>query len=64
MIVGFLREFAEVEAFVGNKTGSQSLYELADSVQAAMNELLWAKEGIGLGGDDHYVTQVSISVCS
>jgi hypothetical protein len=57
MVVGFLREFAEMEAFLGNSTGATSLNDLADKVEIAVNALLWAYPGVGLGGDDHYITQ-------
>ena len=52
MLVGFLREFAEAEEFVGNSTGAASLRSLSDAIATAMNERLWDAES-----DDHYVTQ-------
>lgn len=59
MIVGFLREFAEVESFVGNASGAQALNELADQVATSVNDLLWSAPGVGLGTNDHYVTQLN-----
>ena len=38
MIVGFLREFAEVEAFVGNSSGATALYDLADKVRVLTDD--------------------------
>ena len=32
MIVGFLREFAEAEEFIGNASGAKDLLTLADQV--------------------------------
>lgn len=59
MMVGFLREFAEAEEFVGNHSGASHLYQLADLMSTAVNKLLWASEGHGLGGDDHFITQLN-----
>eukprot|EP00040_Diaphanoeca_grandis_P026583 m.149250 g.149250 ORF g.149250 m.149250 type:complete len:880 (-) comp30646_c0_seq1:102-2741(-) len=56
MMTGFLREFADAEEAVGNSTGATTLRTLAASMQSAMNSVLWASEGKGLGGDDHYVS--------
>ena len=56
MVVGFLREFAEAEAAVGNATGAKALLQQADAVAAALNNRLWAS---GDGGDDHYITQLN-----
>ena len=49
--VGFLREFADAEAAVGNSTGATLLRSRADAMAAAMNTYLW-------DGSDHFVTQV------
>jgi len=59
MMVGFLREFAEAEAFVGNHSGATKLYRLADNMTIAVNTLLWASKGRGRGGDDHFITQLN-----
>jgi len=58
MMVGFLREFADAEEAVGNITGATSLRAEANLMETAVNALLWATPGRGLGGDDHYITQV------
>ena len=52
MMVGFLREFAEAEAAVGNTTGATMLRNRAELVQRAA-------PGRGRGGDDHYITQLN-----
>jgi hypothetical protein len=57
MMSGFLREFADAEDAVGNATGANTLRTLADAMTLAMNNKMWASPGVGLGGDDHYVTQ-------
>lgn len=57
--MGFLREFADAEAFVGNSSGAAVLMAKADAMAAALNARLWASPGVGLGSDDHYVTQVN-----
>ena len=59
MMAGFLREFAEAEDKVGNTTGATRLRGMAANMATAMNALLWATPGKGLGGDDHYVTQLN-----
>lgn len=59
MMVGFLREFAEAEEFVGNHSGATHLYRLADNMSIAVNKFLWATDGHGLGGDDHFITQLN-----
>lgn len=59
MMVGFLREFADVEEFVGNVTGAAVLRAQADAMVTAMNARLWAVPGVGVGGDDHFVTQLN-----
>ena len=56
MIVGFLRDFAEAEAAIGNSTGASALLEKASKVAAAMNEHLWANKTRGLGGNDHFIS--------
>lgn len=57
--VGFLREFAGAEEFVGNVTGAAMLREMATNMAAAVNAKLWAAPGVGRGGDDHYITQLN-----
>eukprot|EP00055_Hartaetosiga_balthica_P004148 m.10318 g.10318 ORF g.10318 m.10318 type:complete len:814 (-) comp3651_c0_seq2:140-2581(-) len=59
MIVGLLREFAEAEELVGNYTGATLLRSLAVNVTNAVNERLWASNGVGRGGNDHYITQLN-----
>ena len=57
--VFFWQEFAEAEEKVGNTTGAATLRGMANNMDTAMNALLWATDGKGLGGDDHYVTQLN-----
>lgn len=52
MMVALLREFAEAELFVGNSTGAAALGEIADTIAAQMNALLWAA-----ADNDHFITQ-------
>eukprot|EP00041_Stephanoeca_diplocostata_P004961 m.53855 g.53855 ORF g.53855 m.53855 type:complete len:798 (-) comp15471_c1_seq1:129-2522(-) len=59
MLVGFLREFADAEEILGNVTGATHLRQLASAMATAMNADLWAADGVGLGGNDHYVTQLN-----
>eukprot|EP00730_Choanoeca_flexa_P003156 TRINITY_DN11310_c0_g1_i3.p1 TRINITY_DN11310_c0_g1~~TRINITY_DN11310_c0_g1_i3.p1 ORF type:complete len:844 (+),score=181.87 TRINITY_DN11310_c0_g1_i3:336-2534(+) len=59
MMVGFLREFAEAELLVGNTTGAELLTTMADNMARAVDDLLWASPGRGLGTDDHYITQLN-----
>jgi hypothetical protein len=54
MAVGFFREFADAEEFVGNASGAQHLRQVADSLAIAMNAHLW--DG---GSNDHYITQLN-----
>jgi len=54
MLVGFFKDFAVAEEFVGNATGASKLRALADRVAASMNDHLWASSSAGA---DHYVTQ-------
>jgi hypothetical protein len=42
-LVGFFREFADAEAFLGNATGAATLRSLADGIAAAMNRHLWCR---------------------
>ena len=56
MVVGFLGEFAEAEAAVGNATGASALRALATRVSDAMNKRLWAT---ARAGGDHFVTQLN-----
>lgn len=51
MMVGFLNEFADAEASVGNSTGATALRAEATAMASAVNKYLW-------DGTDHYVTQV------
>eukprot|EP01052_Picozoa_sp_SAG31_P024703 SAG31_NODE_2119_length_6406_cov_2.443317_4_plen_146_part_00 len=51
MMVGFLNEFADAEAAVGNHTGATALKAKAVAMANAMNELMY--------DTDHYVTQVN-----
>jgi hypothetical protein len=61
MVVGFLREFAEAEAAVGNASGASALLAQADTVAAAVNKHLWASPSNSMrangDGGDHYLTQ-------
>ena len=57
MVVGFLGEFAEAEAAVGNATGAAALRALAGRVSDAVNARLWASADPSLG--DHFVTQLN-----
>lgn len=59
MMVGFMREFADAEEAVGNSTGAATLRAQATRMEDAINSLLWAVPGKGLGGDDHYITQLN-----
>ena len=43
MLVGFFREFADAEAFLGNTTGSERLHSIANGIAAAMNTHLWCR---------------------
>ena len=52
MMSGFLREFAEAEAAVGNSSGAAAFTAEADAMAAAMRKYLW-------DGIDHFVTQVN-----
>jgi len=65
MLVGFFREFARAEAFVGNTTGASELSSLADAIAKAMNLYLWcAGEGDddgGQGGDGGYCDSALLS---
>jgi hypothetical protein len=69
MLVGFFREFADAEEFVGNSTGASDLRKLSDGISKAMNLYLWCDAGhnntcsdgspmdSSASSGDHYVTQ-------
>ena len=54
MMVGFLTEFAEAEAAVGNATGASALRAKAQAMALAMRTHLW--------DTDHFVTQAPAPV--
>jgi hypothetical protein len=56
MVVGFLQDFAEAEAALGNTDKANELLDQASKVAAAVNEKLWASDA---AGGDHYITQLN-----
>lgn len=56
MVVGFLKDFAQVERIYGNMTRANELEELSIQVKNSMNKYLWSSEEAGA---DHYITQLN-----
>lgn len=55
MVVGFLRDFAAAERYIGSTRRAAELEKQAERVKVAMNKYLW-----NLTDDDHYITQLNI----